>query len=239
MNSPPPGLTFEEFGSFDKVMASTPEMPTPLAEERPRTPCSPFIEGAAEMYKAFESHDEETVQKILSQHYIDPNRIIPFHSMTLLHLAVGLSENRTGIVERLLKRGGKPNNAEILDKLSPMHLAVMFDFEKVLKVLVSYGGDPKILSGDKKSCYDMAKDNVESEMLESCFLYFYSKSVEFRNSIKQTDRRSISIAATLNDPSGCCSSGLTDDFYSCESQQSLHSDIESSRERRLAVRGRI
>jgi hypothetical protein len=146
---------------------------------------------------------------------IDPNTTLPGLSMPLLHLAVGLSNNCPEIVALLLEKGGNPNNLTTDDKVSPLHLSVIYDYDDILHILSRNGGDPKLLNGDGKNCYDLAKDNVEEEMKERCFLYFYKRSVDFRKSIKPSD--SVVKAWKETHSESLSLSNLSDGFVTCES----------------------
>lgn len=137
--------------------------------------------------------------------------------MPLLHLAVGLSENSSEIVYVLLEKGGNPNSIASEEKVSPMHLSVMFDYENVLQALIQFGGDPKLVNGDNKSCYDLAKENVESEMKEKCFLYFYKRCTIFRKSIKPSDSVARIWRDTHSQSLSLTSTTLSEGFITCES----------------------
>lgn len=170
------------------------------------------------LYRAIEAGDSSSVSSMLSLYQeLDPNSSVPGLSMPLLHLAVGLSDNHPEIVNLLLEKGGDPNNLTTEDKVSPLHLCVIYDYETVLQALIGHGGDPTLTNGDGKSCYDLAKDNVEEEMKERCFLFFYRRSVSFRKSMKPSDsvvrawKENHSESLSLSNLSG------SDGFVTCES----------------------
>ncbi|ODN03024.1 Ankyrin repeat and LEM domain-containing protein 1, partial [Orchesella cincta] len=178
--------------------------------------------GDDDMCDALESFNKERVLEILRRKNIDVNRRLPNYSLSYLHLAVGFSENDPDIVEELLKHGGDPNNSEDMeDELSPMHVSIMHDFDKITAVLMKYGGDPNKVNGDGKSCYRLAVENVE-EVMENCFAYFFRESRDFRKSIAVSHHQyqPSSRKQTFLHESG------SDGFYTCESQL-INSDCGS------------
>jgi len=101
------------------------------------------------LYEALELFDKERVERLLKQGNVDVNQILPENSLSLLHLSVGFSENYPTIVEVLLRHKGDPNNnKDVENGLSPMHLSVINDFDKVTAILMRYGGDPKKVNSD-------------------------------------------------------------------------------------------
>lgn len=170
--------------------------------------------------EAIKSNDVDTLIDVLQKDSsFDINRVIPGYPMTLLHLSVGFSENETDIVEILVRRGGDPNNLNIEEKLSPLHLSALYDHDRVMSILINYGGDPKLPNGDGETCYDIVKQNVENELLENCFKYLFARSKEFRKSLGtclgSSSLKPITITSRKLSP--LHESG-SDGFYSCESQ---------------------
>ncbi|CAL8089790.1 unnamed protein product [Orchesella dallaii] len=163
--------------------------------------------------EALESFDIDGVKDLLNREDIDVNKVLPNCSLSYLHLSVGFSENDPDIVEELLRHGGDPNNnKDIEDGLTPMHLSIIYDFDKITSVLMKYGGDPHKVNGDGKSCYQLAIENV-TELMENCFGYFFKQSRAFRKSIAVTSHlQPINRKQTFLHDSG------SDGFYSCDSQ---------------------
>jgi hypothetical protein len=197
--------------------SSADHFPSSPSKRLPVVPCSPLKEGITKLVQAIKSHDEEAVANALCLYRgeVDPNKFISQESMSLLHLSVGLSDNCTSIIEKLLREGGNPNNTSVEDHLSPLHLSVIFDHDKVLQLLMRHGGDPMVLTGEGKSCYDIAKENLEDEMKEKCFTFFYRRSISFRKSIKPTD----SVAMVWKEKNSNSLTSLSDvAFFSCDSE---------------------
>jgi len=166
---------------------------------------------------AIEQQNAEDVSRILQQYEsAGPNRLMPGQNMTFLHFAVGLSDNDPMIVNLLLqRRGANPNNVDIPEKLSPLHLSVIYDYDVILKALIRAGGDPLVKTGEGKTCYDIAQENLETEMLEKCFLCFYQSCSKFRMSIKPSDSAAFALRKTHSSSLTSLSDGI---FFSCESE---------------------
>jgi len=112
----------------------------------------------------------------------------PYKDMTMLHIAVGFSENEPSSVEILLMHSiCKNKNPNILnwteERMSPLHLAVVNDYDRVAELLIRYGGDPKVKTGDGKSSFHLCVETMSEELLEKCFSLFCRKYLKFRQSL--------------------------------------------------------
>lgn len=214
------GRRRRDYSSFFSPSKTNSSLPREYNESTPTSSRTGSVDLES-IIDAIESRDADTFAEVLLRgRHIDVNQVIPALHMTLLHFSVGNSNNQPEIVEALLRRGGDPNNVNIDEKQSPLHLSAWFDYDRVMKVLVDYGGDLKVLNGDGEMCFDIVRRNVEEELMENCFKYLFPISKAFRKSIGTSlvsasqQGRSINHSqkqAALHD------SG-SDGFYSCESQ---------------------
>lgn len=133
---------------------------------------------------AIERSDTKKVKNFLQKHpRIDVNKIYDECTLTLLHFAVGVSDNNPEIVTLLLNKGGDPNNTNIEENLTPLHLSALYDFDIVMDVLIKFGGNLEMRSADGYNCYEIVRQNVENELQENCFKYLFLRSTNFRKSM--------------------------------------------------------
>ncbi|CAG7732787.1 unnamed protein product [Allacma fusca] len=95
------------------------------------------------------------------------NSVIPKYGMSLFHYSVGFSDNKTAVVKVLLDHGGDPNNTECTDKVSPLHLSIIYEFDGVLDFLLKHGGDPFVQDGEGKNCYDLVEALDQPDIFKS------------------------------------------------------------------------
>lgn len=141
---------------------------------------------------AIESSDTKKVKNFLQKHPIDVNKIYDECTVTLIHFSVGVSDNDPEIVKLLLNKGGDPNNTNIEENLTPLHLSALYDFDIVMDVLIKVGGNLEMRSTDGYNCYEIVRQNVENELQENCFKYLFLRSTNFRRSMGPGPRPSSS-----------------------------------------------